>query len=92
MSRFKFALCIAVLTMSVSSTALGGTIVGARASRSGTIVGARGGTIVGARSGNIAGTSIAVRPENAQPGFDFGAFLSTNMGIVLRIFVESSLF
>lgn len=100
MHRFKSMLCIAALTISVSSTALGGTIVGARSSRSGTIVGARGGTIVGARggtivgarTGNIAGTSTVVRPENPEPGFDFSVFLSTNMGVVLRLFVESSLF
>jgi hypothetical protein len=87
MSRLKATLCIAVLTMSVSSTVLGGTIVGARASRSGTIVGARGGTIVGARSGNIAGTS-----SSAQPRFDFTVFVSRNMAVVLRLFMESSLF
>ena len=85
-------LCIATLTISVSSTALGGTIVGARSNRNGTIVGARGGTIVGARTGNIAGTSTVVRPENPEPRFDFSVFLSTNMGVVLRLFVESSLF
>jgi hypothetical protein len=90
MHRFKSMLCIAALTISVSSTALGGTIVGARSNRSGTIVGARGGTIVGARTGNIAGTSTVVRPEN--PRFDFSLLLSTNMGVVLRLFVESSLF
>lgn len=92
MNRLKSTLCIAALTISVSSTALGGTIVGARASRSGNIVGARGGTIVGARTGNIAGTSIVVRPENTQPRLDFSTFLSTNMGFVLRLFVESSVF
>ena len=92
MSRFKSTLCIAALTLSVSSTAFGGTIVGARASRSGTIVGARAGTIVGARTGNIAGTSTLVRPEGQQPRFDLSVFLSTNMGVVLRLFVESPLF
>jgi hypothetical protein len=92
MSRFKSILCVAVLTMSVSSTVLGGTIVGARSSRSGTIVGARGGTIVGARSGNIAGTSTAVRPDSSQPTFDFTGFLSRNMGVAIRLFMESSLF
>lgn len=92
MSRFKTTLCIAILTMTISSTALGGTIVGARANRSGTIVGARGGTIVGARAGNIAGTSSVVRPESGQPRFDLGFFFSANMNVVIRLFVEGSLF
>ena len=89
MSRFKSTLCIALLTMTVSSTTFGGTIVGARSSRSGTIVGARGGNIVGARTGNIAGTSVGVRPGSR---FDFSVFLSTNLSVVLRMFVGSPLF
>ena len=92
MNRFKSTFCIAVLTMTVSSTALGGTIVGARSSRSGTIVGARGGTIVGARSGNIAGTSTGIRPDSSQPRFEIANFLSRNMDVVVRLFMESALF
>jgi hypothetical protein len=90
MNRFKSTLCIAVLIMGATSTAFGGTIVGARTSRSGTIVGARGGTIVGARNGNIAGTSTVVRTQSSR--YDLTVLLTRNMGVVLRLFMESSLF
>lgn len=93
-------LCAAVLIMTISSTVLAGTIVGARASRTGTIVGARGGTIVGARTGNIAGTrtgniagTYAITGRNDgkfRRGFNF--VLSDNIGSILRLLMESTLF
>ena len=79
--------------MSVASTALAGTIVGARTSRSGNIAGTRSGNIAGTRSGNIAGTrsgniagtATAVRPER----LDLSGF---NMDVILRLFMANPLF
>jgi len=89
MKTTKATLCVAVLTITLSSNALAGTIVGARSSRTGTIVGARAGTIVGARSGNIAGARTG---NIAEVRRDFRFVLSENLGGILRLFLESSLF
>lgn len=92
MNRLKSALCIATLTMIVSSTAFAGTIVGARASRTGTIVGARTGNIVGARTGNIAGTSTNPRLNDSQARLSFDALIYENMASIFRLLLENPLF
>jgi hypothetical protein len=56
MGRSKSVLVAMVLSLSISSVALGGTITGSRASRTGTITGSRVGTITGSKSGTITGS------------------------------------
>ena len=56
MGRSKRVLVAMVLSLSISSVALGGTITGSRASRTGTITGSRVGTITGSKSGTITGS------------------------------------
>jgi len=92
MNSFKSIICTAILTMTISSTALAGTIVGARTSRTGTIVGARGGTIVGARTGNIVGARTGVtRIDGTETKLGLGSLISENIGGILRLFLESAL-
>ena len=91
MNRLKSTLCISVLTMIVSSTAFAGTIVGARASRTGTIVGARTGTIVGARTGNIAGTSTNTRVNDIQTRFGFDGLIYENLAAIFHLLLENPL-
>jgi hypothetical protein len=88
MKRFTSILCSAVLTVVIASTTFGGTIVGARTSRTGTIVGAHTGNITGARTGNIAGTSVI--QNGTQQGFR--ALISQNIANVVRLLLESSVF
>lgn len=100
MKTAKATICAAALTLTLSSTGLAGTIVGARASRTGTIVGARAGTIVGARSGNIAGTrtgniaGTSTAGGTSDKGFGRGvsSVLSENFVGIFRLFLESTLF
>lgn len=56
MGRSKRVLVAMVLSLSISSVTLGGTITGSRASRTGTITGSRVGTITGSKSGTITGS------------------------------------
>ena len=91
MSRFKSIMLVMALTVSISSTTLGGTIIGARSSRTGTIIGARSGNIPGARTGNIAGTSV-VTPPSVETKYNFGVLLTENIHGIIRLFVETSLF
>lgn len=56
MGRSKRVVVALVLSLSISSVALGGTITGSRASRTGTITGSRVGTITGSKSGTITGS------------------------------------
>lgn len=98
MKRLKATAYATLLLISVSSTSLGGTIVGARTNRTGTIVGARTGNIAGTRSGNIAGTRTGnvaaslLRREEAQPKLEFGSLIMENMDSLLRLFLARSLF
>ncbi len=100
MERFKATVFVMLLTMTISSTALAGTIVGARTNRTGTIVGARAGTIVGARTGNIAGTragngadpSGLTRRDGTDDRLNLNSLLSQNIDGVLRLFLARMLF
>ncbi|HKV35006.1 MAG TPA: hypothetical protein VJP89_11805 [Pyrinomonadaceae bacterium] len=90
MKRFKATTCTALLIMTVSSTSLAGTIVGARTNRTGTIVGARSGNIAGTRSGNLdAGLS---QRNDVQTKFDFDSIIAESMNGLLRLFLTRSLF
>jgi hypothetical protein len=92
MNRVKSIMLVGTMIVSISSTSLAGTIVGARTSRTGTIVGARSGNIPGARTGNIAGTSVVTPPDRAETRIGFGILLTENVHGIIRLFVESSLF
>lgn len=56
MGRSGQILIAMVLSLSISSVTLGGTITGSRTSRTGTITGSRVGTITGSKSGTITGS------------------------------------
>ena len=90
MKRFTCIVCSAVLTVAISSTSFGGTIVGARTSRTGTIVGARTGNITGARTGNIAGAAIVPNRYGVQD--DLRVVISKNIADIIRLLLESSAF
>ena len=98
MKRFASILSTVTLVVTISSTTFAGTIVGARTSRTGTIVGARTGNIVGARTGNItgartgniSGTSMTLGSSRTRS--DFNALLSENFVEIIRLLTESPLF
>lgn len=56
MGRNKQVVIATVLSLFISSAALGGTITGSRTNRSGTITGSRVGTITGSKTGTITGS------------------------------------
>ena len=61
MKRVQRVLTAAILTLSISTVALGGTITGSRsAARVGTITGSKTGTITGSRTGTITGSRTGV--------------------------------
>ena len=96
MKRFAALLAPATLIIILASTTFAGTIVGARISRTGTIVGARSGNIVGARTGNItgartgniAGTSVV--PDGSRQGLE--TLLSENFVGLVRLLIYSPIF
>lgn len=98
MKRLTSILATVTLAVTIASTTFAGTIVGARTSRTGTIVGARTGNIVGARTGNItgartgniSGTSTAPILNGQRP--DFEALLSDHILEIVRLLIESPLF
>ena len=98
MKRFASVVSTVTLAVTISSTTLAGTIVGARTSRTGTIVGARTGNIVGARTGNITGartdnfSGTAMTPSLSRPGLDFGALFSENFIEIIQLLTDSPLF
>ena len=98
MKHFKATVYATILVLTISSTSLAGTIVGARANnRTGTMVGARTGTIVGARTGNIAGTRTGVIGDSSRrPGrdgaFDFTSLISENVDGIIRLLLTRTLF
>ena len=96
MKRFKMTAYAALLTMIISSSALAGTIVGARTNRSGTIVGARSGNIAGTRTGNIAGTRTGnidpARSRRDSIETKLGSLISENIDGILRFFLTGTLF
>lgn len=90
MKRFKATTCATLLIMTVASTSLAGTIVGARTNRTGTIVGARSGNIAGTRTGSLdAGLS---RRNDTETKFDFASLIGENIDGLLRVFLTRSRF
>src|SRR5690349_13538044 len=91
MKRFASVISTVMLAVTISSTTLAGTIVGARTNRTGTIVGARTGNIVGARTGNITGartgniSGTAVIPGFSRTRLDFGSLFSENFVEVIQL-------
>lgn len=98
MKRFASVLSTVTLAVTISSTTFAGTIVGARTSRTGTIVGARTGNIVGAqtgnitgaRTGNISGTAMTSGFGRTRP--DFGELLSENFVEIIRLLTDGAAF
>ena len=90
MKRFASILSTIMLAATISSTTFAGTIVGARSSRTGTIVGARTGNITGARTGNISGTLTGSGFNNSKSGFE--ALLSAHIVEIVRLLIDSQLF
>ena len=87
MKRSASFVANATLIVTLASNTFAGTIVGARSSRTGTIVGARNGNIVGARAGNItgaranaSGTSIVTDPRQGLE-----ALFSENFAGLVRL-------
>ena len=98
MKHIASVLSAIALAVTISSTTLAGTIVGARTSRTGTIVGARTGNIVGARTGNITGartgniSGTSMAPSFNRRTLDFDALLSENFVEIVRLLINSPLF
>lgn len=93
MNRLMSAICVVVFTATVYSSVLAGTIVGARTTRTGTIVGARAGNIVGARTGNIAGTSTSnPRAIGIETRSGVDTFLFENITGILRLLLDNRMF
>ena len=98
MKCFKAITYVAILTITISSTAFAGTIVGARTNRTGTIVGARSGNIAGTRSGNIAGTRTgnidpaSLGRDSTEIKLGLTSFISENIDGILRLFLTRTLF
>jgi hypothetical protein len=92
MNRITSIVLVVAMTVSISSTTFGGTIIGARTSRAGTIVGARAGNIPGARTGNIAGTSVVIPSGPTETRFGLGILITGHIHGLVRLFVETSLF
>jgi hypothetical protein len=98
MKRFTYAILTLALTITLSSSLFAGTIVGARTSRTGTIVGARTGNIVGARTGNITGartgniSGTSISPNSRRTGREFGVFLSENVIDIIRMLLDGPSF
>ena len=98
MKRFTPVILSFAVAITFASNTFAGTIVGARTSRTGTIVGARTGNIVGARTGNItgartgniSGTSVAGNVDRTRSGFESllnGSFLD-----IFHLLLENPLF
>lgn len=98
MKRFKVTAYAALLSVTISSTALAGTIVGARTNRTGTIVGARSGNIAGTRTGNIVGAntgsydSALSRRDTTETRVGLSSVISENIDSLLRLFLTRTLF
>jgi hypothetical protein len=99
MKTLKSALLIAVLTVTISSTALAvtGNISGTRTgnisgTRTGNISGTRTGNISGTRTGNISGTRTGNIFGGSRGNQDFAIVLSENIFGLMRLLLESSLF
>jgi len=96
MKKFQLTLTAAVLTLSLSTVALGGTITGSRTnsvgtitgSRTGTITGSAAGTITGSRTGTITGsaTTATLPSQNEQSYVLSDVMMVTRLaGIILTL-------
>ena len=56
MTQIQKTLVATLMTLSMATVSLGGTITGSRTARTGTITGSRTGTITGSRTGTITGS------------------------------------
>jgi hypothetical protein len=56
MTQIQKTLVATLMTLSMATVSLGGTITGSRTTRTGTITGSRTGTITGSRTGTITGS------------------------------------
>src|ERR1051326_4271463 len=98
MKRSTSVLFTLPLAITLASNTFDGAIVGARASRTGTIVGARTGNIVGARTGNITGartgniSGTSMNPNSEAVDTDIRELVSANIFHILRLLVERPLF
>ena len=92
MNRAKSIMLVIAITVTLSSPAFGGTIIGARTNRTGTIIGARTGNIPGARTGNIPGTAAVGPSGMAETRSRFGILLTENIHSFIRLFMETSWF
>ena len=98
MKRTTSVVLTLAVAITLASNTFAGTIVGARTSRTGTIVGARTGNIVGAttgnitgaRTGNISGTAFGSRADQSRLAFD--SLLSAGFVDIFRLLVETPLF
>jgi len=73
MTKIQKALVATLMTLSITTVSLGGTITGSRTARTGTITGSRTGTITGSRTGTITGSRIAqgIIPTQSERGSKF---------------------
>ena len=93
MKSLKSRTAAVMLAITISSTTFAGTIVGARTSRTGTIVGARTGNIVGARTGNITGARTGISDTDlSKTKLNFETLLSENIFAIIRLFADGPLF
>jgi hypothetical protein len=98
MKRSTSVVLALALAITLAPNAFAGTIVGARTSRTGTIVGARTGNIVGARTGNItgartgniSGTSFGTSVDRSRLSFE--SLLSGSVVDIARLLLDNPLF
>jgi len=91
MKKLQKTLIATVLTLSVATVGLGGTITGSRttSSRTGTITGSRTGTITGSRTGTITGSRaesrVGIIPTQSDNGSRFRTetYLVSNLMLIL---------
>lgn len=75
MTKVQKTVVAALMTLSIATVSLGGTITGSRTARTGTITGSRTGTITGSRTGTITGSRIAqgIIPTQSDRGAKFSS-------------------
>jgi hypothetical protein len=75
MTKIHKSLGATLLTLSIATVSLGGTITGSRTARTGIITGSRTGTITGSRTGTITGSRTGERiiPTQDERGSKFKA-------------------
>ena len=73
MTKVQKTVVATLLTLSIATVSLAGTITGSRTARTGTITGSRTGTITGSRTGTITGsrTGQGIIPTQSERGSKF---------------------